>query len=280
MLEEGIARNPQSGTEPLPSAVKVRNPNHFSCFSHADSCLLLWQVGSLPLAPPGKPQPLEKKVKAAQPSLTLCNPMACTSHRILQARTLEWVATPFSRGSSQPRANPGLPRYRRILYQLSHQGSPRILSLLQQIFLTQELYWGLPHSRGILYQLSYQGSPWTTEFPRVCNFRNRVRGAPSEKVTFESRPEGGEGAKHVDSRGKDVLGKGDSRGAGRRWGGLCPRGMGRGQGSWVAGRGPGSRMQDQNSWSNSVKRLLGHGRASGLGRRQPLQDFEQMHDLS
>ena len=40
----------------------------------------------------------------------------------------EWVAFPFSRGSSQPRdPNPGLPNCRRILYQLSHQGSPRIL---------------------------------------------------------------------------------------------------------------------------------------------------------
>ena len=35
------------------------------------------------------------------------------------------------------------------------------LSLLQGIFLTQELNWGLPHSRRLLYQLkkSYQGSP-------------------------------------------------------------------------------------------------------------------------
>ena len=30
------------------------------------------------------------------------------------------------------------------------------LSLLQRIFLTQELNWGLPHCRQILYQLSYQ----------------------------------------------------------------------------------------------------------------------------
>ena len=178
-------------------------------------------------------------------------------------------------------SNPGLPHCSRILYQLGHQGSPRILSLLQQIFLTQELNWGLPHCRQILYQLSYQGSPWTTrEFPRVCNFRNRVREATSEKVTFESRPEGGEDAKHVDSGGKDVLGRGDSRGGGQRGGGHCPKGVGTGQGNWVAGRGPGSRMRDQNSWSNSGKGLLGHGRASGLGRRQPLQDFEQMHDLS
>ena len=33
------------------------------------------------------------------------------------------------------------------------------LSLLQRIFLTQELNWGLLHCRHILYQLSYQGSP-------------------------------------------------------------------------------------------------------------------------
>ena len=33
------------------------------------------------------------------------------------------------------------------------------LSLLQRIFLTQELNWGLLHCRWIFYQLSYQGSP-------------------------------------------------------------------------------------------------------------------------
>ena len=52
-------------------------------------------------------------------------------------------------------SNPGLPCCRRILYQLSHQGSPRILEwkpLLQWIFLTQESNWCL--------QLSYQGSPY------------------------------------------------------------------------------------------------------------------------
>ena len=39
---------------------------------------------------------------------TLCHPMNCSLpgssvHRILQARTLEWVAIPFSKGSSWPR---------------------------------------------------------------------------------------------------------------------------------------------------------------------------------
>ena len=43
------------------------------------------------------------KVKVAQSCLTLCDPMAYIVHGILQARILEWVAFPFSRGSSQPR---------------------------------------------------------------------------------------------------------------------------------------------------------------------------------
>ena len=34
---------------------------------------------------------------------TLCNPMDYRVHGILQAIILEWVAVPFSRGSSQPR---------------------------------------------------------------------------------------------------------------------------------------------------------------------------------
>ena len=34
---------------------------------------------------------------------TLCDPMAYIVHGILWARILEWVAFPFSRGSSQPR---------------------------------------------------------------------------------------------------------------------------------------------------------------------------------
>ena len=43
------------------------------------------------------------KVKVTQLCLTLCDPMDYTVHGILQARILEWVAIPFSRGSSQPR---------------------------------------------------------------------------------------------------------------------------------------------------------------------------------
>ena len=42
-------------------------------------------------------------LKVVQLCLTLCDPMGYTVHGILQARILEWVAFPFSRGSSQPR---------------------------------------------------------------------------------------------------------------------------------------------------------------------------------
>ena len=46
---------------------------------------------------------LSLKVKISQLCPTLCDPMDYTVHGILQARILEWVAFPFSRGSSQPR---------------------------------------------------------------------------------------------------------------------------------------------------------------------------------
>ena len=49
------------------------------------------------------PSELPVKVKVTQLCLTLCNPMDYIVHGILQARILEWVAFPFSRGSSQPR---------------------------------------------------------------------------------------------------------------------------------------------------------------------------------
>ena len=48
------------------------------------------------------------EVKVAQPCLTLCNPVDFTVCGILQARILEWVAIPFSRGSLQPRNQSGI----------------------------------------------------------------------------------------------------------------------------------------------------------------------------
>ena len=48
------------------------------------------------------------KVKFAHSYPTLCDPMDYTIYRILQARILEWVAFPFSSGSSQPRNRAGV----------------------------------------------------------------------------------------------------------------------------------------------------------------------------
>ena len=47
---------------------------------------------------------LLSKVKVTQSCPTFCDPMDYTVHGILQARILEWVAVPFSRGSSRPRS--------------------------------------------------------------------------------------------------------------------------------------------------------------------------------
>ena len=67
-------------------------------------------------------------MKVTQLCLTVCDSMDYTVYGILQVRILEWVAFPFSRGSSQPRDQTQVSRIAgQILYQLSNKGSPRIL---------------------------------------------------------------------------------------------------------------------------------------------------------
>ena len=107
--------------------------------------------------------PLE--VKGKWKSLS-CSPKDYTVHGILQARILEWVVYPFSRGSSQPRyqTQANFPILQADSLPAEPLGKPKnngvgSLSLLQQIFLTQESNRGLPRCWRILYQLSYQGSP-------------------------------------------------------------------------------------------------------------------------
>ena len=75
------------------------------------------------------------KVKVAQSCPTLCYPMDYIAHGILQARILERVAVPFSRGSSQPRS----PTLQADSLPAEPPGKPKntglgSLSLLQQIF--------------------------------------------------------------------------------------------------------------------------------------------------
>ena len=51
-----------------------------------------------------------------------CSPPDSSIHEIPQARVLEWVAFPFSRGAFPTQgSNPDPPRCRQILYHLSHQ---------------------------------------------------------------------------------------------------------------------------------------------------------------
>ena len=100
------------------------------------------------------------KVKVTQSCLTL------QTLGILEARILEWVAFPFSRGSSQPRS----PTLQADPLPAEPQGKPKNtgmggLSLLQQIFPTHESNWGLLLCRQILYQLSYQGSSRCSKIP-------------------------------------------------------------------------------------------------------------------
>ena len=53
---------------------------------------------------------------------------------ILQARILEWVAVPIQGIFPPQGSNPGLLHCRQIFYQLSHQGSPRILKWVACLF--------------------------------------------------------------------------------------------------------------------------------------------------
>ena len=71
------------------------------------------------------------RAKSLQSCLTLCDPMDCSPpgssvHRILQARILEWVAMPSSRGSSQRRDRIRVSLVfcigRRVLYHWHHLG--------------------------------------------------------------------------------------------------------------------------------------------------------------
>ena len=55
-----------------------------------------------------------------------CSPPGSSVLGLLQARTLDWVATPFARGYSNPGLEPhllSLLHCRRILYPLSHLAS-------------------------------------------------------------------------------------------------------------------------------------------------------------
>ena len=94
-------------------------------------------------------------MKVAQLCLTLCHTIDYTVHGILQARILEWVAFPFSKGSSQPRDQTQVSHIAGGFFTSRVTGKPKntgvgCLSLLQWIFPTQESNRGPLHCRRIL----------------------------------------------------------------------------------------------------------------------------------
>ena len=82
---------------------------------------------------------------------TLCEPPKdYTAHGILQARRLEWVAFPFSRGSSKPRDSTQVSYMAGgFFYQLSHKGRPRMLEWV-----------AYPFSRGSSWPRNQTGVSW------------------------------------------------------------------------------------------------------------------------
>ena len=83
-------------------SLKVLSPNivTFWCIRPED---FIYEFGEGMIQPVRLCYGMLLKVKVAQLCPTLCDPMDYTVRGILQARTLEWVAFPFCRGSSQPR---------------------------------------------------------------------------------------------------------------------------------------------------------------------------------
>ena len=70
---------------------------------------------------------LQSQLKVTQSCPTLYDPMDLV-HGILQARILEWVSLSLLQGIFPTQGStPGLHHCRWIYYQLSHKGSPRIL---------------------------------------------------------------------------------------------------------------------------------------------------------
>ena len=109
---------------------------------------------------------VERKEKVAQSCPTLCDPMDCSlpgssTHGILQARILEWVAISFSNAWKRIVKVKSVSRVRLFAtpWTVAHQVPPSMQGkstgvgchfLLQGIFSTQGLNPGLPHCRQTL----------------------------------------------------------------------------------------------------------------------------------
>ena len=118
----------------------------------------------------------------------LCSLPGSPVHGILQARILEWIALPSSRGSSQPR-DPTCFCFsytscigRRVCYHYSYLGSPRDLLRLTQLLPSRRpcdrhvhsAVWGLPGTAEIMWS-QRDRSPQEAGFG-ARTVRSRVHG--------------------------------------------------------------------------------------------------------
>ena len=68
-----------------------------------------------------------------------CSPPGSSDHGIIQARILELVAIPFSRGSSQPRIKPGSPALKEDSLPSELPGKPVATILVKAIMISDNL---------------------------------------------------------------------------------------------------------------------------------------------
>ena len=109
-------------------------------------------------------------MKVAQLCPTLCDLMDYIVYGILQARILEWVAVPFSRGSSQPGIEPRPPALQADFFFLpaEPQGKPTSL-----YFTSKEIF--------DLVTFLFKLPKW---YPGFKTFSDQVLGCPCILVIF------------------------------------------------------------------------------------------------
>ena len=108
--------------------------------------------------------------------LTLCDTMdyswpSSSIHGILQARILERIAVPFSRGSSQPREWTWVSHCRQILYHLSHRETLYFLGYLKPYWIKSLFSFFVPWFPYLQVWKSPISWVWTTfkEVPAEIN---------------------------------------------------------------------------------------------------------------
>ena len=130
------------------------------------------------------------KVKVTQSCSTLFDLRDYIIHGILQAGIQEWVAFPYSRGSSQPIYWTQVSCIAGRFFTSWATGKPKntgmgSLSILQQIFATQKSNQGLLHCMQILYQLSYQAR--TFKYAEAISNSNVLREWPLKASLMAQR---------------------------------------------------------------------------------------------